>query len=412
MKYQQENPEPFQISSAITDIYWSSRRFCSLFITLLGSGLGRASLQRERRSGAAPLGYQGRELKSHKVMASLLGYPSGSLLAFWVCIDVLGARGLKGSRLEGATSAFTKIPAFRNAHIANHWPPNQNSRDAGTYQQKNSAGKPPPGEPERPCFPLLIFSHGLGGTRTTYSSLCGEFASYGFVVVALEHRDGSGPRTFVNIPRDPKYANENLDITEEDKNRGWTRMDYVFPKHNANDTMPGNTQGVDGELRSAQIDLRLAEIEEAYYVMTLIHDGHGAEVAASNLRLKSAGGKGGSSRGLRGVEWASWKDRFHLQQVTMVAHSFGGATAVEVLRHKGRFEYIGQGIIYDIWGAAIRPPEDRPEHRIHTPLLCINSEAFMYCKCWKNPEIQNWACHRIASLKSSFEIISFEKRVY
>jgi len=46
-------------------------------------------------------------------------------------------------------------------------------------------------------------------------------------------------------------------------------MDYVFPKGNAKDTMPGNNQGVDAELRSAQIQLRLAEIEEAYHVMSL-----------------------------------------------------------------------------------------------------------------------------------------------
>jgi len=61
----------------------------------------------------------------------------------------------------------------------------------------------------------------------------------------------------------------------------------------------------------------------------------------------------------------------------MLGHSFGAATTVEVLRHADRFNYIGQGIIYDIWGGAIRPPED-PRHRISVPLLGINSEAFMY----------------------------------
>jgi platelet-activating factor acetylhydrolase len=225
----------------------------------------------------------------------------------------------------------------------------------------------------------LIFSHGLGGTRTTYSTVCGEFASYGFVVVAIEHRDGSGPRTFINFPKgDDKMSTENVDMTEKDKERGWSRMDCVFPKNNASDTTPGNQQGVDVDLRSAQIQLRLAEIEEAYHVMTLIHEGHGCKVAASNLRLKSADNKGGSSRGLRGVDWASWKNRFHLRQVTILGHSFGAATAVEVLRHQDRFQFIGQGIIYDIWGAAIQPPEDKPEHRIRAPLLGINSEAFMY----------------------------------
>lgn len=62
----------------------------------------------------------------------------------------------------------------------------------------------------------------------------------------------------------------------------------------------------------------------------------------------------------------------------MLGHSFGAATAVEVLRHRGRFKNVGQGIIYYIWGAAIQPPEDKPEYRIHAPLLGINSEAFMY----------------------------------
>jgi platelet-activating factor acetylhydrolase len=62
----------------------------------------------------------------------------------------------------------------------------------------------------------------------------------------------------------------------------------------------------------------------------------------------------------------------------MLGHSFGAATTVEVLRSHQRFSFIGQGIIYDIWGAAIQPPTWDPGRKIHTPLLAINSEAFMY----------------------------------
>ncbi|KAL3421860.1 platelet-activating factor acetylhydrolase [Phlyctema vagabunda] len=277
-----------------------------------------------------------------------------------------GVASLPMTAFFASTTMFTKLPAFRNAKLAEHWPPDQNSRQGG-LGVKNEAGKAPPGEPEKPCFPLLIFSHGLGGTRTTYSSVCGEFASYGFVVIALEHRDGSGPRTYINRPVEEKG---------NDKEEKPSKMDYVFPKDNAMDTSPGNSQGVDNELRSEQISLRLAEIEEAYYLMNLIHDGRGEEVARANLRKK--GNIGSSSRGLAGVDWAAWEGRFHLQQVTMLGHSFGAATTVEVLRHHDKFTFIGQGIIYDIWGAAIQPPEDDPAHRIDAPLLGINSEAFMY----------------------------------
>jgi platelet-activating factor acetylhydrolase len=255
-----------------------------------------------------------------------------------------------------------------------HWPPNHNSRDGG-YETKNQRGSPPPGETEEPCFPLLIFSHGLGGTRTTYSSLCGEFASYGFVVIAIEHRDGSGPRTYINLP---EVDNGGVEHSPRAKEKGYARVDYVFPCHNPRDTRPGNHCGVDMELRSAQIDLRLAEIQEAYYFATLIHEGKGQSVADANMRVKAPDHTGGSSRGLRGIDWSSWKNRFHLEQVTMIGHSFGGAAVVEVLRHQNQFPYVGQGIIYDIWGAAIQPPENEPEYRIKSPLLGINSEAFMY----------------------------------
>jgi len=81
--------------------------------------------------------------------------------------------------------------------------------------------------------------------------------------------------------------------------------------------------------------------------MCKIHAADGDQVARANMRLKSVG-IGGSSRGLKGVDWESWRGRVYLQQVTMLGHSFGAATTVEDLRNQECFQSIGQGIIYDI----------------------------------------------------------------
>lgn len=122
--------------------------------------------------------------------------------------------------------------------------------------------------------------------------------------------------------------------------------------------------------------MRLAEIEEAYHILTMICEGDGQRVAERNLRRK--GNIGSSSHGLDGIDWNSWTGRFHLDNVTMVGHSFGGATTIEVVRDVDNFDFIGQAIVYDIWGVAVQPPEERERYRSSAPLLCINSEAFMY----------------------------------
>ena len=42
--------------------------------------------------------------------------------------------------------------------------------------------------PGSPLFPVVVFSHGLGAMRTTYSGICCDLASHGYVVASVEHR--------------------------------------------------------------------------------------------------------------------------------------------------------------------------------------------------------------------------------
>ena len=39
-----------------------------------------------------------------------------------------------------------------------------------------------------PSFPVIVFSHGLGAMRTTYSGICCDLTSHGYVVASVEHR--------------------------------------------------------------------------------------------------------------------------------------------------------------------------------------------------------------------------------
>lgn len=49
-------------------------------------------------------------------------------------------------------------------------------------------------------LPCVVFTHGMAGMSQSYSNYLGSIASHGYVVAAVEHRDGSGPGTIVHHP--------------------------------------------------------------------------------------------------------------------------------------------------------------------------------------------------------------------
>jgi len=156
--------------------------------------------------------------------------------------------------------------------------------------------------------------------------------------------------------------------------KSYYEVDYIFPKDNAYDTSSHNTRGIDTELRGAQIEMRLAEIEEAFYALSLINAGKGDQVRAQNLRR--TGNVGASSKGLDGINLEGWAGRLYLDHVTMMGHSFGGATAAEALRLE-KFDWVGQGILLDTWAPGM-PESPAACNTFQKLILAVGSEAFMH----------------------------------
>lgn len=61
-------------------------------------------------------------------------------------------------------------------------------------------------------YPLIIFSHALGGTRMSSTYLTEHLASYGFVVIAVDYQDNLGAP---DQPMFPSFVSRPLDVTRQ-----------------------------------------------------------------------------------------------------------------------------------------------------------------------------------------------------
>lgn len=69
-------------------------------------------------------------------------------------------------------------------------------------QERESANVSEGQEPApRRLWPVVLFSHGLGGSIAAYSVTCIDIASHGYVVGAIEHSEGSSMNAFVGSTR-------------------------------------------------------------------------------------------------------------------------------------------------------------------------------------------------------------------
>ncbi|KAF8681161.1 Platelet-activating factor acetylhydrolase, isoform II [Rhizoctonia solani] len=235
---------------------------------------------------------------------------------------------------------FIKLPAYADAPLRPQIEsPTSRETDSSAETLTNSTAK----------WPLVIFSHGLAGGRFTYSDYCGRLASQGMVVIALEHRDGSGPSV---MPTDeetgkpiPKLYFQNDDISWEEQPKG---------------KLP---------LRVEQLKFRIREVYESYESFKHIVQGNrGDTVSMDNFS-----------------GWDSFKDQVDFSKILLTGHSFGGATSLSLLSSpppEGHNQLpIDKVVLLDPWMDPLPLPGTLPvAYETRPPLLIMNSEGFTLWK--------------------------------
>lgn len=192
-----------QLDTVLFTIFYPCESPSSSYETAASSALGGCLPFKRRQRGTAtadrPLWLERPLRETGQAFAHMLpGAPS------WMMRSLVWTLGRK-VKVAAAAGAPPLSPPSRSASPNDH-------TDAA---EQNEDSK----------WPVVIFSHGLSGDRHAYSHFCGELASRGFVVVAIEHRDGTAPVTRV-LARAGDQESSERDVTSNiERKVVYTRQD-------------------------------------------------------------------------------------------------------------------------------------------------------------------------------------------
>ncbi|GBG72502.1 hypothetical protein CBR_g12073 [Chara braunii] len=204
-------------------------------------------------------------------------------------------------------------------------------------------------------LPVVVFSHGMCAMRTTYAAFCCDLASYGYVVAAIEHRDGSACVASYSTKKGQQ---------------AWLPHSHVGP-----------LASVPMEIRRIQLRHRVLEVQQVLDLLERVNDG---DISASaNLRS-----------GRASMNPSLLKGCLDLDDIALAGHSFGGATAVCAAGVDKRVKCV---VAMDAWWE----PFGKDEYERlggGVPLLCVDSVQFdwpnmrrmreeffkLRCRCTKN----------------------------
>ncbi|KAK2623882.1 hypothetical protein QTJ16_006516 [Diplocarpon rosae] len=154
-------------------------------------------------------------------------------------------------------------------------------------------------------WPVMIFSHGLGGSRNAYSHLVGSIASHGMIVIAPEHRDGSTPVSYIrNLP------SKNSNSYKPSGKKASRTIEYTKLSHTPSPDVEAG--------RNAQLKVRLWELGTIHDSLLKLDQG----TPLTNLSTSS----------VPLTPFTSQMDVHSPGKITFAGHSFGAATVAQFVK--------------------------------------------------------------------------------
>ncbi|KAF8639716.1 hypothetical protein AX17_000978 [Amanita inopinata Kibby_2008] len=201
-------------------------------------------------------------------------------------------------------------------------------------------------------WPLVIFSHGLGGSRTAYSHLCSRLAASGKVVLAIEHRDGTGHACISRSWGDSDKKNQREIYYLKENQIEW-------------ENHPTNVDPLHFPLRADQLELRRQEIYTTYSKFCSFLKGE----PSAELETIDGGEIDKSSWSAIDDSTQSCPVKVH-EDITLAGHSFGGCTTLSILSTKPPPGHesipISQTLILDPWLEPLPIPGPIPRSTLNS----------------------------------------------
>ncbi|CCD65415.1 Platelet-activating factor acetylhydrolase homolog 2 [Caenorhabditis elegans] len=176
-------------------------------------------------------------------------------------------------------------------------------------------------------WPIVVFSHGLGGSRTFYSTYCTSLASHGYVVAAVEHKDHSACWTYQLTEKNGELVEQPIKIKLIEKNE---KNEF--------------------KIRNQQVGKRVTECVKALNVLEQLNLGTVPEkVLIGN-----------------DYNWAQFKNKLVMSSASVIGHSFGGATSLASSAYTTDFQ---KAIVFDGW---MYPLDSTQQEQAKQPTLFLN----------------------------------------